>query len=114
MNAKQVGLLVTFVGFLALNIYVVFQHGYIGFFDAALANSAAIAVFVDLVIALSLVLIWMWQDARAHGTKPVLQTVVTLLFGSLGPLLYLIQRERQEAQQTDETAQLSVRESSVS
>ena len=111
MNAKQIGLLISFVGFLTLNIYVVFQHGYIGFVEATLANSATVAVLVDLVIALSLVLMWMWQDARRRGVSPLLHTVLTLFFGSIGPLLYLIQRERQQA---EESAPLSVRESSVS
>lgn len=111
MKAKQVGLLITFVGFLALSIFVVFQHGYIGFFEAVVANSATIAVLVDLCIALSLVLIWMWQDARKRGRTPLLHTVVTLFFGSLGPLLYFIQREGKEAQ---ETTQPAVRQGSVS
>lgn len=111
MNAKQIGLFIPFVGFLALNIYVVFQHGYIGFIEAVLVNSATIAVLVDLCIALSLVLIWMWQDARKRGQTPLIHTVVTLFFGSLGPLLYLIQREGKEA---DEAASLSVGQGSVS
>ncbi len=103
--------MITFVGFLALNIFVVFQHGYVGFFEAVVANSATIAVLVDLVIALSLVLIWMWQDARKRGRTLLLHTVVTLFFGNLGPLLYLIQREGKES---EEATPLSVREGSVS
>ena len=88
------------MGFLTLNIFVVFQDGYIGFIDAVLVNNATIAVLVDLCMALSLVLIWMWKDVRKRETTPLLRTILTLFFGSIGPLLYLIQREGKESNVT--------------
>jgi hypothetical protein len=92
MNAKQVGLSVVLVSFLAFTAYALFQHGYIGFFEAVLASTAGVQAFVDLVIALSLIMTWMWNDTRERGISPVLYMVLTLTLGSIGPLLYLIRR----------------------
>ncbi|HXG18981.1 MAG TPA: DUF2834 domain-containing protein [Methylomirabilota bacterium] len=92
MNAKQLGLEVLLLAFSAFTGYALYQYGYIGLFEQALLNAATIQVFLDLTIALSLVLLWMWQDARKHGIAPLPYVALTLTLGSIGPLLYLIRR----------------------
>ena len=96
MNVKQLGLEAVLIGFLGLNAYVIYQYGYIGFLEQALANAATVAVFVDLTIALSLVLLWMWQDARERGVSVLPYIALTFVLGSVGPLLYLIRRFSKE------------------
>ena len=49
--------------------------------------------FADLVIALSLIIGWMWQDARKRGVSAIPYVLLTLGFGSVGPLLYLLRRD---------------------
>ncbi len=49
-------------------------------------------VFADLVIALSLFLVWMWRDARASGRNAWPWLIATLALGSIGPLMYLLTR----------------------
>ena len=93
MNWKQIGLSLVRADFAALNAYVVYHYGYVGFFALVLANAATTAALVDLVIALSLVSVWMWQDARDRGWSALPYLVLTLVFGSVGPLVYLIRRE---------------------
>jgi hypothetical protein len=92
MNLKQLGLEAILIGFSAFTAYAVYQHGYIGIFAQGLANAATIQVFLDLTIALGLVLLWIWQDARTQGISPLLYIILTLTLGSIGPLLYLIRR----------------------
>jgi hypothetical protein len=92
MNAKQLGLETVLIGFSILTGYAVYQHGYIGFFEQLLANAATVTVFVDLTIALGLVLLWIWQDARKQGISPLPYIALTFTLGSVGPLLYLIRR----------------------
>jgi drug/metabolite transporter (DMT)-like permease len=46
-------------------------------------------VFVDLVIALLLLLSFLVPHARANGRNPWPWVIVTLAMGSFGPLLYL-------------------------
>jgi hypothetical protein len=45
------------------------------------------------VIALSLILAWIWRDARTRGATLWPYVLLTAAFGSVGPLLYLIRRE---------------------
>lgn len=83
------------VAFLGLTALAVMEHGYLGFFERVAANSATRLVFVDLVISLSLVLVWMWRDAARRGASGMAiapYALVTLFFGSAGPLLYLLRR----------------------
>jgi hypothetical protein len=96
MNAKQIGLGLVLADFAALTAYAVYQYGYVGFFEALLANAVGLTVFVDLCIALSLVMVWMWRDARERGISALPYIVVTLFTGSIGPLAYLIRRARVE------------------
>src|SRR5215510_8916599 len=98
MNAKQLGLEAVFLGFSALTAYTVYHYGYIGFFEQMATNVATITGFVDLTIALGLVILWMWQDARMQGISPLPYVILTFTLGSIGPLLYLIRRFRKEPQ----------------
>jgi Protein of unknown function DUF2834 len=94
MNGRQIGLSMLLVAFAGFEAYAVYQHGVVGIFMAVLANSATTVAFVDLCIALGLVALWMGLDARERGISVVPYLVITLALGSVGPLLYLIRRER--------------------
>jgi Protein of unknown function DUF2834 len=91
-SKKQIALAVLLFDFAALTAYAVAEYGVVGVFAAAFANAATITLAVDLTIALSLVVAWMWQDARARGVSPIPYVVLTLGLGSIGPLLYLVRR----------------------
>lgn len=96
MNAKQIGLAFVLADFVALTGYAVYHYGYLAFFDLHAANAIQIQIFVDLIIALTFVMIWMWRDASARGISPIPYVVLTLLLGSIGPLAYMIRREATE------------------
>ncbi len=83
--------------FVAQTTFVLVEVGYLGFVDWALYNSSTRLMFFDLVIALTLVMIWMQRDARRSGRRVLPYFLVTLAFGSLGPLLYLALGRRQPA-----------------
>jgi hypothetical protein len=87
--------LVAFVlaDFSALNVYVLSHYGFTGFYEMVTANAATVLALVDLTIALSLIVAWMWNDARDRGLSPLPYVVLTLLFGSIGPLVYLLRSE---------------------
>lgn len=54
----------------------------------------AIVFFADLCIAISMILVWMWQDAKQRGKgAPIGYMIVALLSGSIGTLAYLLSRE---------------------
>ncbi len=97
MNLKQILLALVLADFVAFTGYVVFTHGYLGFFELALANSATALLAFDLVLALGAILVWMRGDAKARGTAFLPYALLTLGFGMAGPLLGLIVREGQQA-----------------
>lgn len=78
------------VPFTLLTIYAIAEVGYIGIFEYHRHSPAGWQVFVDLVVALSLVLFWLIGDARRAGRNPWPWVVITVFFGSIGPLTYLV------------------------
>jgi hypothetical protein len=100
MTKKRWLLAIVFVDFLALNIAVVYQYGYVGFIREVVSTLPGIAVLVDLTIALSLVGVWMWNDAKRRGVAVVPYLVAGLFLGSLGPLAYLLRTGGEEASAT--------------
>jgi len=87
-------LLVILILFLALTVAALWQHGYWGIIEPHFQSFGAAQVFADLVIALSLFLVWMWQDAERLGRNPWPWLVGTLATGSIAPLVYLITRKQ--------------------
>ena len=93
MNCLQKLLGTVLVAFSGLSAYALHQHGACGFLHQAVANSAAVTLSTDLVIALSLVSVWLFRDARARGKSPWPYLILTALLGSVGPLAYLVCKE---------------------
>jgi len=92
-------LLVVTALFTVFTLGVVAHTGLIGFYEQLLSTPAGWQVFADIVISLSLVLAWMWNDARRHARVWWPWAVLTLMLGSIGPLLYLLLR-RSDKQHT--------------
>jgi TRAP-type uncharacterized transport system fused permease subunit len=93
MTTKTFVLVLALSLFTALSFYGVAVHGYLGFFEALASTTAGIVVFTDLVIALTLTLLWMSSDARERGLPLWPYVALTLALGSVGTLSYLIHRE---------------------
>lgn len=91
---KKPLILATLLAFSVVTALALWHHGYLGIFEAQLRTWAGAQVLADLAIALTLFLVWMWRDARAAGRNPWPWIILTLLAGSLGPLLYLLTSKR--------------------
>ena len=92
MNRKQLALSTALIVLLAMDAYSIHLYGYIGFFRMVLANFAGVTAFVDLAIALVLIIVWMGDDARQRNVTAIPYIFLTVALGSVGPLLYLIRR----------------------
>jgi hypothetical protein len=90
MTKKQWVIAIVLADFVALNAYALIQYGYMAVIREVVSTVPGILVLVDLTIALAMVGIWMWNDAKRRGVEVVPYLVVGLLFGSVGPLLYLL------------------------
>lgn len=97
MSWKKIAIASVLFDFSALTAYAVYEVGYVGFFEILFSNIVGITVGVDLFIALGLALAWMIRDARAHDISPTPYVVLTLAFGSVGPLAYLLRRPEEAA-----------------
>jgi len=87
---QRILILITLILFGALSTVAMNDVGYVGIFMSPLQSLAGMQIFVDLVIALTLVLVWMWRDAKATGRSIWPWMLLTLTLGSFGPLLYLL------------------------
>jgi len=88
---------ITLILFCALTAMALLNHGYWGIIEPHFQTFGAGQVFTDLVIALGLFLIWLWQDAKQLGRNPWPWIIGTFVTGSIAPLLYLITRKPGEA-----------------
>ncbi|MGB1581875.1 MAG: DUF2834 domain-containing protein [Nevskiales bacterium] len=93
MNKKLWILYIVFIDFVIFTGYVVWQEGYFGFLEMAMASLWGGQVFIDLVIALLLFLAWMLGDAKTRGVNAWPYVIGTFFLGSIVPLWYLIRRE---------------------
>jgi hypothetical protein len=93
MSAKLLVLIAVLVGFSVQTAHALVTLGYVGFFEQLLGTLAGRQATVDIVIACSLVLFWLVDDARARGRAWLPYAALTLVLGSIGPLAYLIHRE---------------------
>jgi hypothetical protein len=89
-TGRRIALGIVLVSFTALTAYAIEQYGLAGSLALCFANAATTTLFVDASIALGLVVMWMWDDAHAQGRSWLPYALLTLVFGSVGPLLYLV------------------------
>jgi len=100
MNRNALLLAIVLLDFVALSLWVLADVGYVGLFQFQLSSPAGIQVLVDLVLSCSLIMLWMFRDARERGAAFLPFALLTLTLGSIGPLLYLLVRELSAARRT--------------
>ncbi len=99
MTLRLVLLLAAILGLGVLTVLAVMDVGYFGILEPHFQTWGGAQVFVDLVIACLLAVIWMVYDRRS-GVPAWPFIIVTLVAGSFGPLLYLVVRELRVKQAT--------------
>jgi hypothetical protein len=92
MNIKQIALGIVLAAFSVLTAYALLEYGYVGFFREVISNLASLTLLLDLLISLTIILVYLGNDASRRGVWAVPYLLLTLAFGSVGPLLYLIRR----------------------
>lgn len=74
----------------AFTLYAMWQVGYLGIWQAGMANVGAWQVLLDLVVMSCITLGFLWRDAQRTGRSFWPFALITLAAGSFGPLLYLL------------------------
>lgn len=88
----------------AFTMVAMWQVGYVGIWQAGLANWGAAQVLADLVMMSLVVLFLLQRDARAQGRRLWPYALITLAAGSFGPLLYLLLAPGDAARVTQHSA----------
>jgi hypothetical protein len=103
------------IAFAAVNVYVFAASDFAGLV-AYLKNLGPWGVLAttDLLIALSIGVSWIWQDARAKGIAPLPYAVLTLASGSIGLLVYLVRHGGFTDEQRSSPSQIGSSPSHVS
>lgn len=83
-------LFLVFAAFGAYSLYVMWQIGYFGIWQAAMANAGTWQLLLDFVILSGLAVVWMVRDAQRTGRTVWPFAAITVAAGSFGPLLYLL------------------------
>ena len=85
-----------FAGFAALNAWAFYADGQLMGLLHTIENLRgwSLVLGVDLMIALTMVAVWIVRDARKQGKSGVPWAVLTLTAGSVGSLLYLLRKQR--------------------
>ncbi|MBH1970679.1 DUF2834 domain-containing protein [Moraxellaceae bacterium AER2_44_116] len=86
-------IILTLIVFGALSGAALWKYGYWGIFIPPFQTLYAGQILADLTIALTMVMFWMWHDAKATGRNIWPWIIGTLAFGSFAPLLYLLTRK---------------------
>lgn len=94
MSIRTVVLGIVWLAFSAFTLEVLAEWGIAGFLGATLANGATLQVGIDLVIMVTLFLLWMIGDARERGINPWPFVLLACGLGSIGAMAYLLWRER--------------------
>ena len=92
-NLKTLLIAFALIDFTAVSIWLVADLGPLAFFSSILTDGWTLQVALDLVLALSLFVGWMWKDARARDLNPLPYALLVLGTGSIGALGYLLRRE---------------------
>jgi hypothetical protein len=85
-------LLAVLVPFLVYSVFVVETEGYFGFITLALRERWGMQVLVDLAISMTLFNVWMVPDAKKRGIAAWPYIALSVAFGSIGALGYLVHR----------------------
>lgn len=81
------------VPFTVFSLWVTITHGYTGFLALAAREPWALQMLLDLALACSFGVGWMFGDAKKHALpRPWPFLVATLFLGSIGLLGYVIYR----------------------
>lgn len=98
MSKKEIGLWCVMADFVALTAYAVFSEGYFTFIPVAAdmvnSNIWGVQILFDFLIGLSIALGWCIADARKRDLAYWPFVALTFTLGAIGPLAYLIHRER--------------------
>ena len=84
--------LIALVPFTILTAIALWVDGVSGIFGSIVSSWGSAQIYVDLLISLAIIMIWLYRDAKTQGRNPLPWIVATLAVGVFSPLIYLFVR----------------------
>lgn len=94
-NMSRIIIIVVLILFGALTAVALVTDGVFGIFASIFNSFGSAQIYVDLVIAISMICVWMWRDAKSQGRNPWPWIIAALIVGAFSPLVYLLVRDDQ-------------------
>ena len=88
--------IITLILFGVLTAIALWVDGVTGIFASIVSSWGSMQIYIDLVIALTMIMFWLYRDARAQGRNPWPWIVATFVVGAFSPLIYLLVRDSTE------------------
>ena len=85
--------LVLLATFGSYSVMVLTQHGFSGILQVVSKEPWALQMLLDLGVSMGLISLWLVPDAKQRGISPWPWVAISLVFGSISPLCYLVYRE---------------------
>lgn len=95
-STQQILLVVVLVLFGAFTAVALAVEGIVGIVHAIKSNLMSIQIFIDLVLAVVVIDLWVLRDARSRSRNPWPWMVASLMTGMFAPLVYLLVRSRDD------------------
>ena len=89
---KKIGLVLVLLDFTALTAWALFTGSTPEMFAQIWNNPWALQITLDLCIAATFGIAWMWRDAKEHGINPLPWALAVVPTGSLALLAYAVRR----------------------
>lgn len=86
-------ILIVLIPFTILTGIALWVDGPIGIFSSIVSSWGSLQIYVDLVISIGIILIWLYRDAKKQGRSPWPWIVGALIAGAFSPLIYLLVRK---------------------
>ena len=94
---KKIGIALVLLDFAALTAWAAYAGTTAAQLEALFTNPWGIQIAVDLCIAATFGIRWMWRDAKERGISPLPWALAVIPTGSLALLAYAVRRSFAEA-----------------
>lgn len=93
LRFRHVVIALVTLDFTAFTLWALAEGGVTGWIAPFLDTPMFMQTGIDLAIALTLFVTWMWRDARSRGLNPWAWALLTCCTGSIGALVYVVRRD---------------------
>ncbi len=90
---EKPALVATLVLFGAFTAVALWADGLAGTIDAITFNWASLQIYIDLVLAIVVISVWIYRDAKRSGRNPWPWILAAGVVGMFSPLVYLVTRD---------------------